>query len=227
MAENAAADGLVLGIDTSTTVNVGLARDGQVLGVATVDDRMAHVEQLTPLVRSVLARAGLRLGELDHLVVGLGPGPFTGLRVGIATARVLASVSRLPLRGVCSLDVLAAQFVAEPGQAEEDFLVATDARRKEVYWARYSADGRRADGPRVSSPDDVPALPTVGPGASLYPDRLTAVLGPRVLDPGVLASHGLGFPDMGTQPLYLRRPDAAVPTRPKSVLTWRVDRSVR
>jgi tRNA threonylcarbamoyl adenosine modification protein YeaZ len=219
--------GLVLGIDTSTTVNVGLARDSEVLSVATVDDRMAHVEQLTPLVRTVLDRAGLRLGELDHLVVGLGPGPFTGLRVGIATARVLASVSGVPLRGVCSLDVLATQYVADHGRAAGDFVVATDARRKEVYWARYGADGRRVDGPRVSSPDDVPALPTVGPGASLYPDRLTAVLGPRVLDPGVLAGHGLGFPDMGTQPLYLRRPDATTPSRPKSVLTWRVDRSSR
>jgi len=219
------ADGLVLALDTSTVVNVAVARDGDVLAVATVDDRLAHVEQLTPLIRRALEQAGLTVGDLDHLVVGLGPGPFTGLRVGIATARVLASVARVALRGVCSLDVLAAQYADQhPAGA---FVVATDARRKEVYWARYARDGVRLDGPRVSSPDEVPPLPTIGPGASLYPERLSAVLGPRSLNPGLLASRGLSFADAGTEPLYLRRPDAAEPTRRKSVLTWRVDRSVR
>lgn len=213
---------LVLGIDTSTVVGVGLARGGDVLHSATVDDRMAHVEQLTPLVRAALAAAGVTFGDLDHIVVGLGPGPFTGLRVGIATARVLASVARVPLRGVCSLDVLAAQFASE--SAPPEFLVATDARRKELYWARYGADGQRVDGPRVSAPEELPALPTVGPGANLYPDRVQAVLGPRVLDPGVLARAGLVLADAGTEPLYLRRPDAAVPGVQKSVLTWRADR---
>ena len=217
--------GLVLGIDTSTTVNVGLARDGEVIGQATVPDRMAHVEQLTPLVRQVLGTAGLTLDDLDHLVVGLGPGPFTGLRVGIATARVLASVHGIPLRGVCSLDVFAVEYARE--RPADEFLVTTDARRKEVYWGRYRSDGHRIDGPRVSSPDEVPRLPAVGPGADLYSERLEAVLGPRVLDPGVLAAVGLDLPDAGTQPLYLRRPDAATPTRRKSVLTWRVDPSVR
>ena len=222
---SAAPTGLVLGIDTSTTVNVGLARDGEAIGVATVHDRMAHVEQLTPLVRQLLATADLTLRDLDHLIVGLGPGPFTGLRVGIATARVLASVTGTPLRGVCSLDVLAREYAQERPAGE--FVVATDARRREVYWARYRRDGQRMDGPRVSSPDEVPRLPAVGPGADLYSERLEAVLGPRVLHPGVLAAHGLDLPDVGSEPLYLRRPDAATPTRRKSVLTWRVDPSVR
>jgi tRNA threonylcarbamoyl adenosine modification protein YeaZ len=221
----AASSGLVLGIDTSTVVNVGISRDGEVLHVATVDDRLAHVEQLTPLVRRVLEAAAADVGDLDHLVVGLGPGPFTGLRVGIATARVLASVTRVPLRGVCSLDVLAVQYAGE--HPAGDFLVATDARRKEVYWARYDQSGHRTDGPRVCSPDEVPQLPTIGPGADLYGDRLAAVLGPRVLDPGMLASRGLLLPDAGTEPLYLRRPDAAEPARRKSVLTWRADPSIR
>ncbi|MET0695444.1 MAG: tRNA (adenosine(37)-N6)-threonylcarbamoyltransferase complex dimerization subunit type 1 TsaB [Propionibacteriaceae bacterium] len=216
---------LVLGVDTSTVVTVGLAQGSDVLQSVTVDDRLAHVEQLTPMIRQALAAADVSLNDLDHLVVGLGPGPFTGLRVGIATARVLASVSRVPLKGVCSLDVLASQYAREHPPGE--FLVATDARRKEVYWARYDATGRRTDGPRVCSPDELPKLPTVGPGASLYADRLDAVLGPRVLDPGVLASHGLEFADAGTEPLYLRRPDAALPTRRKSVLTFRADRGAR
>lgn len=217
--------GLVLGIDTSTVVNVGLARHGHVLAVATVDDRMAHVEQLTPLVRRVMDDANVSLADLDHIVVGLGPGPFTGLRVGIATARVLAFAAHVSLKGICSLDILAAQFAQE--RPDHPFLVATDARRKEVYWARYDPNGIRVDGPKVSSPDAVPPLPTIGPGASLYPGRLTAELGPRVLDPAVLASHGLDCVDAGTEPLYLRRPDAAEPTRRKSVLTWQVDRRAR
>ena len=128
----------------------------------------------------------------------------------------MASVGKVRLRGICTLDVLAAQYLREAPTGE--FLVTTDARRKEVYWARYGPDGVRIDGPRVSNPDDVPALPTIGPGADLYPDRLKAVQGPRVLDPGVLAVSGPGLPDAGPEPLYLRRPDAAEPTRPKSVL---------
>jgi tRNA threonylcarbamoyl adenosine modification protein YeaZ len=216
-------DGLVLGLDTSTVVNVGLARDGRVLAQATVDDRLAHAEELTPMVRRVLADAGVRLAQLDHIVVGLGPGPFTGLRVGIATARVLAAVARVPLRGVCSLDVLAAQHATQH-VTEGDFVVATDARRKEVYWARHTSGGVRVDGPRVGPPEEVPPLPVVGPGAALYPGRLRAVPGPSALDPGVLAARGMSLADAGTEPLYLRRPDAAEPARPKSVLTFRVDR---
>ncbi|MCW2809885.1 MAG: tsaB [Friedmanniella sp.] len=210
---------LVLALDTSTVVNVGLARDGVVLGTATVPDRMAHVEQLTPLVQRCLTEAGVAPRELTDIVVGLGPGPFTGLRVGIVTAQMLASVLGTGFRGVCSLDVIAREFVdhhATPPAG--DFVAASDARRREVYWARYSAEGRRIDGPRVSHPDDVPALPTVGPGADLYPDRLSPVMGPRTLDPGVLALVGPTLPDEGRSPLYLRRPDAAEPTRRKSVL---------
>lgn len=216
---------LVLGIDTSTVVSVGIARGAEVLQVARVEDRMAHVEQLTPLIRQALAAAGAQPRDLHRIVVGLGPGPFTGLRVGIATARVLASVQRIALRGVCSLDVLAAQYASE--QAAGEFLVATDARRREVYWARYAADGRRLDGPHVNLPAEVPRLPTVGPAAVLYAHQLSIVSGPRVLDPGVLASRGPSLTDAGTEALYLRRPDAALPTRAKSVLTWRAERRTR
>lgn len=212
---------LVLGIDTSTVVSVGLARGAEVLGSVTVDDRLAHAEQLTPLIRQLLASAGEPLAAVAQIVVGLGPGPFTGLRVGIATARVLASVRAVPLRGVCSLDVLAAQYADElPGG---DFLVATDARRREVYWARYDRAGSRHSGPAVAAPAELDQLPTVGPGADLYPDQLTGVPGPRALDAGVLAARGLVLADAGDEPLYLRRPDAAVPGRAKSVLTWRAD----
>ena len=221
------AEPLVLAIDTSTTVAVGLARGSAVLSVAGVPDRRLHVEQLTPLVQQCLADAGLRPRDLDSVVVGLGPGPFTGLRVGIATAQVLASVLGLPWRGVCSLDVLARQHVLRQAGADPlgpGFVVATDARRREVYWARYDAAGARVQGPDVSDPGLVPRLPTVGPAAEIYPEALQPADGPRTLDPGVLAVHGLDLPDAGRQPLYLRRPDAAEPGRRKSVLLPRSPR---
>lgn len=209
---------LVLGLDTSISVSVGLARGDAVLARASVHDRMAHVEQLTPLVDRCLTEAGLPLGDVGAVVVGLGPGPFTGLRVGIVTAQVMASVRGVPLHGVCTLDVIALEHAAELAAGSGEFVVVTDARRREVYWARYATDGTRLEGPRVGSPEEVPALPTVGPGADLYPDRLAPVLGPRLLDPGLLAARGLGLPDAGREPLYLRRPDAAEPARRKSVL---------
>jgi tRNA threonylcarbamoyl adenosine modification protein YeaZ len=208
---------LVLALDTSTVVNVGLAQGERVLATATVTEQMAHAEQLMPLVSECLDVAGVRAADLDRLVVGVGPGPFTGLRVGVATARVLSYVLDVELRGVCSLDVLAAQFTgANPGE----FLVAIDARRREVYWARYGAVGVRLGEPRVSRPGDIPRLPTIGPAADLYPDQLQAVPGPRSMDPGVLATRGATLPDAGHEPLYLRHPDAAELTRPKSVLHY-------
>jgi tRNA threonylcarbamoyladenosine biosynthesis protein TsaB len=208
---------LVLALDTSTVVNVGLAGGDQVLATATVADQMAHVEQLMPLVCECVDAAGIRTAELDQLIVGLGPGPFTGLRVGVVTAQVLSFALGLELRGVCSLDVLAAQFVAA---SRGEFVVATDARRREVYWARYSPSGVRLDQPRVSRPIDVPPLPVIGPAADLYADQLQAVPGPRAMDPAVLATSSPKLPDAGHEPLYLRHPDATELTRPKSVLHY-------
>ena len=104
---------LVLALDTSTVVNVGLARGERVLATATVADQMAHVEQLMPLVSECVDAAAVRLADVDRLIVGLGPGPFTGLRVGVVTAHVLSYVLRIQLRGVCSLDVVAARFAGQ------------------------------------------------------------------------------------------------------------------
>lgn len=210
---------VVLGIDTSTVVCVGLAVDGELVGIGQVADRMAHAEQLTPLVRQVCREAAVAPTELSDVVVGLGPGPYTGLRVGIVTARVLAEIAGARLRGICSLDVIAAQYTTTlPGG---EFLVATDARRKEVYWARYDRAGTRLEGPSVSPAEDVPRLPAVGPGTLLYPDRLQVVDGPTELDPAALATVGPQLADAGVEPLYLRRPDATEPGRRKSVLVRR------
>lgn len=201
---------LILGVDTSTDVCAGLARDGEVVASAAIHDRRAHAEQLTPLIRRLLSEAGVSFSDLDAIAVGVGPGPFTGLRVGVVTATTLAFVEDVPVRGVCSLDAVAAGWTGAP----DEFAVVTDARRHEVYWARY-AGGRRVDGPHVGPAGEVPSLPLAGPGATLVrPD----VAGPTELDAGVLAAHALELPDAGLEPLYLRRPDAEVPTRRKSTL---------
>ena len=214
---------LVLGIDTSTDVCAAVARGAEVLATAVVTDKMQHVEQATPLVHRVMREAGVRLADVDLITVGLGPGPFTGLRVGIATAQILASVRGVPLHGVCSLDVIAQQCLREVDPVPAEFLVASDARRKEVYWARYSASGQRLEEPTVGAPESVPDLPLVGPAADLYPDRLPVMPGPRGFDAGTLCTAGPDLPGAGTEPLYLRRPDAAEPSRPKSVLVRRPD----
>ncbi len=210
---------LVLAIDTSTDMCVGVASGDQVLAVRRDADRRAHVEHLTVWIREALAEAGATLSDLTHLVVGLGPGPFTGLRVGITTAETLAWAGNTPLHGVCSLDVVAYGHAGEAGPAG-DFVVASDARRKELYWARYAADGTRIGDPQVSAPGALPDLPVIGPGADLYPSvhRGRPDDGPRAIDPGLLARVGLQLPSAGEQPLYLRRPDAVAPTTRKSAL---------
>ncbi len=194
---------VVLGIDTSGVVCAGVAVDGAVVASGVIPDTRAHAEQLMPLVQQVMADAGLTLAEVDRIAVGVGPGPFTGLRVGVVAAVTLGEALGVPVRGVCSLDVLAHQ-----ANESSDFVVATDARRKEWYWASYDADGNRVDGPFVTAPDQLPELPKVGPVTG----------NPIALDAGVLAAIADSLPDAGLEPLYLRRPDAEVPTARKSTL---------
>jgi tRNA threonylcarbamoyl adenosine modification protein YeaZ len=199
----------VLGIDTSALVCAGVAVDTAVVASGVVPDARAHAEQLLSLVTRVLDEAGLGGPTgVDAIAVGVGPGPFTGLRVGVAAAAVLAEALGVPVRGVCSLDVLASQAVVSGLVPDGDFVVATDARRHEWYWARYGTDGRRLAGPFVTAPADLPDLPAFG-----------AVTGtPLALDAGHLAAIAWDLPDAGLEPLYLRRPDAEVPTARKSTL---------
>lgn len=212
-----------LGIDTSTDVRAGLAYSGAaepatVWALAERDPR-AHAELLTPLLERLVCEAGIRLSDVDRFAVGVGPGPFTGLRVGIATARTLASLSSAPITGVCSLDIMAWQAV-DAGLASEEFVVVSDARRRELYWAQFR--GRtRVRGPFVGPAVEVPQLPVVGTASSLYAE----VLGDRVvagtptqLDAGVLAAHVDQLADAGLEPLYLRAPDAQVPGARKTVV---------
>ena len=209
---------LTLALDTSTVVAVGLARGGELLASERFDDTRAHVEQLLPLVRSVLDGAGLGLGDVERLVVGTGPGPFTGLRVGIATAEVLALALGVPLTGVTSLDVLARQ-VARSGSAPEEFLVVSDARRREVYWSAYrgaDADSLpiRVAGPDLIRPDE---LATTVPDFDQF-ERIDAVeVSAGAL--GMLAERmfEVGRPFETATPLYLRSPDVTIAGGPKRV----------
>ncbi len=201
-----------MAIDTSTEVRAGLARDGDPLAFESVLDTRAHAEQLMPLISQMTDTHGVQLADASRIVVGVGPGPFTGLRVGVVTALTLGQVLGVPVRGVCSLDVIARQWT--DADAPPEFAVVADARRREVYWARYTRDGVRVDGPHVGPPENVPPLPLAGPGASLVGEAS----GPTQLDAGVMAAIGWDLTDMGHDPLYLRRPDAEVPTRIKSTL---------
>jgi tRNA threonylcarbamoyl adenosine modification protein YeaZ len=145
---------MILAIDTSTALtSVAVVEGGLVLAEERHLDARRHAEVLAPLLREVLARAGAGAVEVDAIACGVGPGPYTGLRVGIATALAVGVAWSRPVVGVCSLDAIAAAVAASG--ATEDLCVATDARRKEVYWARYSAAGVRLDGPLVSRPEEI------------------------------------------------------------------------
>ena len=210
--------GLWLGIDTSTGVTAALARPGHVLASRAVSATNVHAEQLMPLVSEVVAASGHVLADLAGIVVGVGPGPFTGLRVGIVTAQTLAYVLDVPVRGVCSLDIVALTYAAT--RPDRGFTVVINARRKELYWATYAASGKRLGEPQVTLPGDVPTGLIVGPAADLY-----ELAGERVvvaLDPGAIAVAPERLADIGTEPLYLRRPDAQVSTSVKTVLTERL-----
>ncbi len=206
---------VVLGIDTATDVRAGVARDGKAVAADVFADRRAHAEQLLPLVQRVLAAAGATSSQLTGVVVGVGPGPFTGLRVGVAAAVTLAEALGVPVRGVCSLDVVALEWVDRGDAPADGFVVVADARRKEVYWAAYDGTGARVDGPFVTAPGEVTDLPLGGPGATLT-GRTCA--GPDAIDAGIMAAAGDRLVDAGLEPLYLRRPDAEVPTTRKSTL---------
>ncbi|MCL3819743.1 tRNA (adenosine(37)-N6)-threonylcarbamoyltransferase complex dimerization subunit type 1 TsaB [Aeromicrobium wangtongii] len=200
---------LLLAFDTATPVITVAVHDGQrVVGEASGEGAMAHGELLAPAIREAMAQAGAAMADLTDVAVGVGPGPFTGLRVGVVTALTLGSTLGLVTHGVCSLDIVAADV-----QVEGEFLVATDARRKEVYWARYGGGHVRLDGPHVLKPADLaaqhPDLPAYGQGAQLYDGVLRAAgaASPRAAALAELVVSGRAA-RLPLEPLYLRRPDA-------------------
>jgi tRNA threonylcarbamoyl adenosine modification protein YeaZ len=168
----------VLAIDTSTSrTSVAIIEADTVVFSGFLDGATAHGPSLPALLQEALTVSGV-----DEVVVGMGPGPFTGLRVGIAFAQSFALARDIPVRGVCSLDAIAAQI------NEKDFIITVDARRKEVYWARYT-DGVRVGEPAVNFPTDVSGAPI---HADLFPHMQALV----------------NLPGNITEPIYLRRPDA-------------------
>lgn len=184
---------LILAIDTATpAVTAGVVRlEGlEVLAERATVDARAHAEQLTPNVVAALADAQLSIADLGAVVVGCGPGPFTGLRVGMASAAAFGHALGVPVRGVCSLDAIGIQ-------TSDDVLVVTDARRREVYWARYR-DGMRVDGPAVNAPADVPGAVEALARPPVYPTvaGLVRAVADWTSEPAPVV------------PLYLRRPDA-------------------
>lgn len=217
-------------MDTATpavTAGVVLLEDTRpprVLAACVTLDAKAHGELLAPHIRAALAEAGASLPEVSALVCGVGPGPFTGLRAGMVTAAALGHGLDVPVYPVCSLDAIAAEAASTP------LLVATDARRKEVYWAAYDQAGRRVAGPEVSRPAELAeALPELGVAAAAgYGARLYAdLLGLPLVQPEYPSPAGLvtaarmellaGEPPGPLVPLYLRRPDATEPGARKRV----------
>ncbi len=237
---------LLLAFDTATpAVTVALHDGTHVLAETTTVDARRHGELLASSIDAVLAEAGAGRLDITAVAAGTGPGPYTGLRAGLVTARVFGSALGVPVYGVCTLDVIAADAAAAGGR---EFIVATDARRREVYWARYDATGRRLDGPAVGFPADVAEVTAAhdrdsqdaedgqggedgqgahgilaaGAGALLYPGVLGGAIGPSYPAAGTLArlaagQLAAGTPATGAEPIYLRRPDARVPGPPKRV----------
>ena len=198
---------VVLALDTATpAVTAGIVRRDDLVVLAervTVDAR-AHAERLTPNVVAALVDAGLTMADLDAVVVGCGPGPFTGLRAGMATAAAYGHALGVPVYGVCSLDAIGVRTTGE-------VLVVTDARRREVYWARYR-DGVRTHGPAVNAPADVDPGPARAVAGS---PQHAGMFGLPTCEPACPTPAGLvaAVTDWSTDPaplvaLYLRRPDA-------------------
>jgi tRNA threonylcarbamoyl adenosine modification protein YeaZ len=203
----------VLAIDTSVGVSVAILRSSGELTQSKAVDHGMQGELTAELISKVVSDSGLKIEEITDVVVGVGPGPFTGLRVGLVTASVFAHARNIPIHGICSLDAIAFDY-AKP------CVVVTDARRKELYWARY--EDKRIGEPQVSKPEDLfaqfPNTEFVGPGAQIYPD----VISGKVLElkagslAKLFAAKTAQLVDVS--PMYLRKPDAVEPTTRKSVL---------
>ena len=223
---------LLLAIDTATSAITVALHDGRnVLAESSTLDSRRHGEYVAPAMAEVLARAGRKASDVSAVVSGTGPGPFTGLRVGIVTARTFAFACGIPVFGVCSLDAMAHEAWLEGAAGMgRSCAVATDARRKEVYWARYSitVNGAvRQGAPMVAKAaaiaGELRGVPAIGRGAVLYAESFGPRVGPLDVSAGALAdlaarmmAKGIELP--APEPMYLRRPDATPPPPRKAAL---------
>lgn len=190
---------MLLAIDTSAGTSAAvLGRDAEVLAELSVDDNRRHAEAIGDLIARSLVEASVVAAEIQHVAVGMGPGPFTGLRVGIAAARAFAFGIGKPLLPVVSHDAIA---FGHPAPS----IVVTDARRREVYWSQYDAPDEhglpvRSRGPELAKPDALPA------GRHLRAERVSAgALGRLAL---LSQLHGRAL--AAAEPLYLRSPDVTM-----------------
>lgn len=211
-------------IDTSAGTSVAVVEGEKVVRKRSGSNR-EHAEKLSPLVQEALEEVGVEPGQihakLRQIIVGTGPAPFTGLRSGLVTARAMGFAADLPVRGVCSLDIYAREYL-DNMSADQDLVVVTDARRKEVYWAHYRASGpddvTQVEGPAVDLPQSVAnrfssgTTVFAGPACELYPQVFDSPVSTSVIDPAVAARIvcarlEAGLLHFDTEPLYLRRPD--------------------
>lgn len=206
---------LILAIDTSVGISIALHDGNEVRAHRTTSEHGIQGELAVSIIAEVLTEAGVSPSDVTEVVVGVGPGPFTGLRVGIAVAQVFAAARDIPIRAVCSLDAVARKY----GDA---CIVVTNARRKELYWAIYDESGTRIEGPHVNLPVDLfdraEARRVVGPGAQLYPEFVSGE--EMTLEASFIAQSVVDGTAQFVEvlPLYLRKPDAQEPTTRKSVL---------
>lgn len=207
---------MLLAIDTSAGTSVALVdpATGRALANRSTGDSRRHAEVIGPFLTEVLTEAGVTPAEVTGVVAGMGPGPFTGLRVGIAAARTFAAA-----RGVAFLPLVSHDAVAADQPHPGPFLVITDARRREVYWSAYDADGVRVAGPGLAEPADLDEVIRASRPEAAAWERVTAVEIPagRL---GALAADRLasGAPFADDTPLYLRDPDVTMPGAPKRVV---------
>jgi tRNA threonylcarbamoyl adenosine modification protein YeaZ len=227
---------LVLALDTATpAVTAGVVEvppdsasgSPAARSVRVAHDARKHGELLLPAVLAACGDAGATLQDVEAIVVGTGPGPFTGLRVGMVTAAALGDALGIPVHGVCSLDAIAAEAAADAA-LDGPLLVVTDARRREVYWAAYDPAGARTSGPQVEAPGvlagrlsalGVTAAAGASAGGLGLPVVSPAAPGPAGLVACAVAALHAGMRPGPLEPLYLRRPDAVEPGPRKPVTT--------
>lgn len=202
---------IVLSIDTCLgACSCAVAKDGKTLAATFEPMTRGHQERLGPMVEATMQQAGVAFDQLDRVAVTVGPGSFTGLRVGLAFAKGLGLALDRPVVGIGALEALGAE---ESGRT----LALADARRGQVYWQAFE-DGRALNEPSASTLEDAAAffVPDIvtGPGADLLAGRFPAALvtGRPAPDPAVIARLGAARLDpQAPRPLYLRTPDAKLP----------------
>lgn len=205
---------MILAIDTSVGISVSIHDGTETVYEFTSNEHGVQGELTAQFIANAISAADITSRNITDVVVGVGPGPFTGLRVGIASALAIAHALDIPVHGYCSLDAVGCFSIG-------NVLIVSDARRKELYWAQYR-DGVRVSGPHVNTPSDIIALATfetaIGPAAQKYSELISGDI--QQIQAGKLA-------DLFTQgkgqvhevvPMYLRKPDAVEPSGRKQVL---------